>query len=172
MQEAECVAVEIVGDSTLGTTLEELAPAIRQADEALCSRINECHEMAAQVVLEARGVGALLGQVKTITGAKGYRAWLQAELGEDFLKRSCKYERALTADPRQLALNLGVVPKSEKPPAEERVTHCPQHMQWINKLMAYLGRTEDFNPGERLAMEGLSRRLEIVLRPPGKESIA
>lgn len=165
--------------TTLAMPIEGLVNQIKVLDQQASELAAKAKTEMMKTIEVGSYIGSLLNEAREQIPSQEWSRWLTATFGEDFKSKAKAYRRAYENDPRQLALELGMVPakpKSTETP-EEAIVKPPAYLGWCNKLTAHFRGLRGLSEADRVAVTDLINQFERLglcrqeAWPPVKESI-
>ena len=156
-----------MNNTYLTTQLTDISQKIKQLDVDTLKLAQSAKAEILQATSMACNVGSLLKEAQELTGRSNYSKWLEVTFGHDFIDRAKRYRKAYD-DPRQMALSMGVIPKTQKAleTIDQPIKAKPdRNIVYINKLTGYLRTAETISNVDRVALQGIIaqlRRLGLV----------
>ena len=156
-----------MNNTYLTTQLTDIIEQIKRLDVDALKLAQAAKVEILQATDMACGVGSLLKEAQELIGRGNYSKWLEVTFGHDFIDRAKRYRKAYD-DPRQMALSMGVIPKTQKAleTIDQPIKAKPdRNIVYINKLTGYLRTAETISNVDRVALQGIIaqlRRLGLV----------
>ena len=166
-------------ETTVAMPIDGLVNQIKALDQQASEIAARAKTEMIKTIEVGSHIGGLLNEAKEQIPTQEWSRWLATRFGEEFVPRAKAYRRAYENDPRQLALELGMVPakpKSTETP-EEAIVKPPAYLGWCNKLTAHFRGLRGLNEADRVAVTDLIAQFERLglcrqeAWPPIKESI-